>query len=118
MQKIKQIALLSSIFISTLSVAAPTEPFTTTVGNVKAALGNQTADATVKKGLTTVTSPRTGISYTLGNTEGRSIVFQTDAIAPANETNVKRIVATNPALSAESQQKAEKALLDMPSTPN
>ena len=112
MKKIIQIIAFSAVASSVF--AAPIEPFTTTPDNVKAAMGNQTAEASIKKGSTTVVSPRTGISYTLGNTNGRSVVFQTEAVAPANEVTVKRIVAINPALSAESQQKAEKALLDMP----
>jgi len=59
----------------------------------------------------TVISPRTGISYTFNN-NNQTIVLQTQAIAAANTVTADRIVASNPALSAESQQKAKQALLD------
>lgn len=114
MNKIKYLALSTLIMSSATTFAAPTQPFTTSVDNVKVAMGNQNIEASTKRGTTTLVSPRTGISYTLGNTEGRPITFQTDAIAAANNVTVKRIVASNPALSAESQVTAEKALLDMP----
>jgi hypothetical protein len=47
----------------------------------------------------------------LGNTGNRPIILQTTAIAPANSANINRIVATNPALSVKSQEKAKVALI-------
>ncbi|MBF7691408.1 hypothetical protein [Acinetobacter pollinis] len=117
MNKIKQTFILSAFLMPTLALAtttANTEPFTTSVSNVKAALGPQQAEVSSKGNSLTIISPRTGISYTLGNTEGRSIILQTDAIAAANSTNADRIIAVNPAISTESQEKAAKVLADMP----
>ncbi|SNQ29922.1 hypothetical protein [Acinetobacter apis] len=115
MKTIKQALFLSSLMVAPVIAfaEAPTEPFTTSVGSVKAALGPQQALATSKGNSITIISPRTGISYTLGNTEGRSIVLQTDAIAEANSITAKRIVAVNPAVSETSQLAAEKALIGM-----
>lgn len=86
-------------------------PQTTTVDKVLAAKGTNTAEAQIKREVTTVISPRTGIRYTLGDTGNRPIVLQTAAIAPANSANINRIVASNPALSAQSQEKAKIALI-------
>ena len=60
-----------------------------------------------------LTSPRTGMHYVLTNSGNRPIVFQTEAMAAVNAQNVNRIVATNPALSVESQQMAMKNLLQL-----
>lgn len=115
MKTLKQAIFLSSLMIApAIALAeAQTEPFTTSLGNVKAALGPQQALAISKGNSITIISPRTGISYTLGNTEGRSIVLQTDAIAEANSITAKRIIASNPAVSETSQLAAEKALISM-----
>ncbi|MFT4020701.1 MAG: hypothetical protein QM666_04195 [Acinetobacter sp.] len=94
--------------------AEETKPFTTTVSNVLAAKGTTTTQAIVKSGATTVVSPRTGVRYTLGDTNGRPITLKTAAIAPVNTETVKRISASNPALSTESQQEAEQKLLALP----
>ncbi|PVZ86024.1 hypothetical protein C9426_16735 [Serratia sp. S1B] len=101
MKKIKQAILLSLCFAPGLSFAADTQSVITT------------AQTVVQGNTTMVISPRTGIRYALGDTQGRLIQIQTTAIAPANTATVKRIVATNPALSVESQQKAEQSLLSM-----
>ena len=69
-----------------------------------------TANA-VKDENTTVMSPRTGIRYTFANPQQRPVVLKTAAITPANVANANRIVASNPALSAASQEKAKQALL-------
>lgn len=116
MSTIKPIFLVSALLVPAFAMA-DTAPFTTSISNVEEALGVQQAQAVVKNGVTTVTSPRTGISYTLGKTEGRPITLQTEAIVPVNNVTVKRIIATNPALSTESQETAEKLLLEMPSEP-
>ncbi|WP_122899593.1 hypothetical protein [Acinetobacter sp. B51(2017)] len=108
MKKALQIGLVA---LSTVSTFAMAEQLTTTPEKVKAALGPQTAQAIVKDNLVTVISPRTGISYTFNN-ENKPIVLQTQAIVAANSANAERIVAANPAVSAESQQKAKQALLE------
>lgn len=86
-------------------------PQTTTLEKVQAAQGATTAQTEVKNDSTIVISPRTGIRYTLGNTAGRPIILQTAAVAAVTPATVNRIIATNPALSASSQEKAKQALL-------
>ena len=113
MKKIKQAILLSICVAPAITWAAEAQPFTTTVGNVLAAKGATTAQTVVQGNNTMIISPRTGIRYALGDTQGRAIVIQTAAIAPVNNVTVKRIIATNPALSVESQQKAEQSSLSM-----
>lgn len=84
------------------------------LSKVQASQGATTAQAVVKDENVTVISPRTGISYTLGNSANRQIVLQTAAIAPANAITAKRIVAVNPALSTQSQEQAVQALVATP----
>jgi len=110
MKKPLQLLILASATVSGFAVAENI-PQTTTVDKVLAAKGPTTAEAQVKRKVTTVISPRTGIRYTLGDTGNRPIVLQTAAIAPANSANINRIVASNPALSARSQEKAKVALI-------
>jgi hypothetical protein len=110
MKKPLQLLILASATVSGFAVAENI-PQTTTVDKVLAAKGPTTAEAQVKREVTTVISPRTGIRYTLGDTGNRPIVLQTAAIAPANSANINRIVASNPALSARSQEKAKVALI-------
>ena len=110
MKKALQLLVLASTAVTGL-VFANEVPQTTTVDKVMAAKGSTTAEAQVKREVTTVVSPRTGIRYTLGDTGNRPIVLQTAAIAPANSANINRIVASNPALSAKSQEKAKIALI-------
>ncbi len=108
--------LLKTIFAATLTLPvlafADTAPQTTTVEKVQAAAGVMTAQAEVKNDSTTIISPRTGIRYTLGNTNGRAIILKTAAIAPVTPATVNRVVASNPALSVSSQEKVKLALLD------
>ena len=108
MKKSLKIIALAACLMPSLSFA---EPQTTTVEKVKAAIGPTTTQAQIKDNQATVISPRTGISYTFPN-QNKPLVLQTQAIAAANAANVERIVAANPALSAESQQQAKKVLLD------
>ncbi len=108
MKKALKIGLVILASLPTLALA---EQLTTTPEKVKAAIGPQTAQAIVKDNQVTVISPRTGISYTFNN-DNKPIVLQTQAIVAANSVNAGRIVAANPALSVESQQKAKQALLD------
>lgn len=110
MKKALQLLVLASTAVTGLAFANEV-PQTTTVDKVMAAKGSTTAEAQVKREVTTVVSPRTGIRYTLGDTGNRPIVLQTAAIAPANSANINRIVASNPALSAKSQEKAKIALI-------
>lgn len=110
MKKTLQLLILASAALSGVALA-DNVPQTTTVDKVLAAKGVTTAEAQVKREVTTVISPRTGIRYTLGDTGNRPIVLQTAAIAPANSANINRIVASNPALSARSQEKAKVALI-------
>lgn len=110
MKKPLQLLILASAVVSGFAFADDA-PQTTTVDKVLAAKGTNTAEAQVKREVTTVISPRTGIRYTLGDTGNRPIVLQTAAIAPANSANINRIVASNPALSAQSQEKAKVALI-------
>lgn len=110
MKKTLQLLILASAAVSGFAFAAEATQ-TTTVDKVLAAKGSNTAEAQVKREVTTVVSPRTGIRYTLGETGNRPIVLQTAAIAPANSANINRIVASNPALSAKSQEKAKIALI-------
>lgn len=110
MKKALQLLILASAATSGFALAADV-PQTTTVDKVQAAKGETSAQAQVKHDVTTVISPRTGIRYTLGDTGNRPIVLQTAAIAPANSANINRIVASNPALSEKSQEKAKIALI-------
>ena len=110
MKKPLQLLILASAALSGVALA-DNVPQTTTVDKVLAAKGATTAEAQVKREVTTVISPRTGIRYTLGDTGNRPIVLQTAAISPANSANINRIVASNPALSARSQEKAKVALI-------
>lgn len=113
MKKPLQLLILASVAVSSVGFAneAPQATTTTTVDKVLAAKGATTAEAQVKREVTTVISPRTGIRYILGDTGNRPIVLQTAAIVPANSANINRIVAANPALSAKSQEKAKIALI-------
>lgn len=113
MKKVLQPLFLTVLAVPSFVFAAETAsaPQTTTVDKVLAAKGLTSAQAVVKQENTTVISPRTGIRYTLGNTGNRPIILQTAAIAPANSANVNRIVASNPALSPKSQEKAKVALI-------
>ena len=79
--------------------------------------GSTTARAQIKRDATIVVSPRTGVRYNLGDTENRPIIFHTQTIAPANAANIHRIVATNPALSVQSQEKAKMALIGAAAVP-
>ena len=112
--------LLQPLFVATLALPvlafADTAPQPTTVEKVQAATGAVTAQAEVKNETTTVISQRTGIRYTLGNTGGRPIILKTAAIAAVTPATVNRVVASNPALSASSQEKVKQALLAVDTT--
>lgn len=110
MKKILKPVLLTLIALPALAFAN-TAPQTTTIAKVQAATGVTTAQTEVKNDSTTVISPRTGIRYTLGDTAGRAIILKTASISAVTPATANRIVASNPALSASSQEKAKQALL-------
>lgn len=113
MNKIKQSLVISALLVPSIAFAASVDGFTTTLGNVKAAIGPQQAEVTAKGDTLTIVSPRTGISYTLNQTAGRSIILQTDAIAAANNVTAKTLMAQNPAVSQASQLNVEKELIEL-----
>lgn len=88
-------------------------PVTVSASAIQAATSMPVVEAVQKRDNTVLISPRTGMRYTVNNAGNRPIQFKTDALQPISAQNVNRIVATNPALSAQSQQTAEKALLDL-----
>lgn len=60
--------------------------------------------------IVSLVSPRTGITYSLESQANQKIVLKTEEIKAATAETAQRIVAKNPALSAESQEKARLAL--------
>lgn len=110
MTKVLKTLMFTVVALPVIAFAAPA-PQTTTVDKVIAAKGITQAQTEVKHEVTTVVSPRTGIRYSLGDTAGRPIELRTAAIAAATPATANRIVASNPALSTSSQEKAKQALL-------
>ncbi|WP_411689772.1 hypothetical protein [Acinetobacter pseudolwoffii] len=106
MKKVLKTLMIAALAMPALSFAETAA--TTTLDKVQQAVGSTTAQVQRTDEQVTVASPRTGIRYTFAN-QNRPIVLQTAAIAPAN---ADRIVASNPALSAASQQQAKQALLN------
>lgn len=96
MKKLLKIALIAGLTLPTLALAKT--PVSTPQGKV---VDTQTI----------VVSPRTGIQYSVNNPNQRPVIIQVEALAPATSTTVDRIVASNPALSVQSQENAKKALL-------
>lgn len=109
MKKVLQTLMIAALALPTLTFANTAQ--TTTVDKVQAARGATTAQAVVKDDNITVMSPRTGIRYTFANPNQRPVILKTTAVTAANSANVNRIVASNPALSTASQEKAKQALL-------
>ena len=109
MKKVLQTLMIAALALPTLTFANTAQ--TTTVDKVQAARGATTAQAVVKDDNITVMSPRTGIRYTFANPNQRPVILKTAAVTAANAANVNRIVASNPALSTASQEKAKQALL-------
>lgn len=116
MKKLLKPLFCTILAVPALAFADTPASQTTTVEKVQAATGAMTAQAEVKNETTTVISPRTGIRYTLGNTGGRTIILKTAAIAAITPTTINRVVASNPALSASSQEKVKQALLGVDAT--
>ena len=109
MKKVLQTLMIAALALPTLTFANTAQ--TTTIDKVQAARGATTAQAVVKDDNITVMSPRTGIRYTFANPNQRPVILKTTAVTAANAANVNRIVASNPALSTASQEKAKQALL-------
>ena len=98
----------------TLSVSAfANDSISVNADTVEALIAQPVVEAVQKNGQTVLISPRTGVKYTLSNANNVPITFQTEVVAAATAANAGRIVATNPALSPESQQKAQAALVNL-----
>ena len=115
MKKALQAVFVSALVLPTFAFAenAP-QAKTVPVEQVIAAQGAPVVQADINNQNTVVVSPRTGVRYTLGNTGSRPVLFRAALLTPVDANNVDRIVATNPALSVESQEKAKQTLLAMP----
>ncbi|TXJ09926.1 MAG: hypothetical protein E6Q25_01940 [Acinetobacter sp.] len=115
MKKMIQSVLLLTTTVGMAAFAEETvlQPIKVSAATAQAAITAPTVDANQKGGTTVLVSPRTGMRYSLTNPANRKVIFQTEALAPVTAQNVSRIRASNPALSEQSQQQAEKALLDM-----
>ena len=111
MKKILKPLLAVFLAVPAFAFAETAPQTTTTLANVQAATGTTIAQTEVKNDTTTVISPRTGIRYTLGNTGGREIILKTAAVAAVTPNTINRVMASNPALSASSQEKVKQALL-------
>lgn len=105
--------ILGLSFVSCSSMVMANDAMTVNAEKVKATTAAPMVEAVQKKEATILVSPRTGMRYTVNNPNNIPIIFKTELIAPATTTNANRIVATNPALSVASQQKAQAALLEM-----
>lgn len=90
-----------------------TAPLTVKAATVNAATAAPSVQAVQDRQNTVMISPRTGMRYTVTNPANRKIIFQTEGLKPISVQNVGRIKATNPMISAESQQQAEQKLLDL-----
>lgn len=93
---------------------APTAPsMTVKAATVQSATSLPNVHATQDRENTVFVSPRTGMRYSVSNPSNRKIIFQTEGLKPVTAQNVDRIQATNPMISAESQQQAKQKLLDL-----
>ncbi|GAA5016378.1 hypothetical protein GCM10023206_28100 [Acinetobacter puyangensis] len=117
MNKIFHCAVLSFFAGATSLVFAEqqtaSQPLTVSAAAVQNVLATPTVEASKQGGKTVLVSPRTGIRYSFNNPDNRQIIFKTEGVLPVSAQNVSRIAASNPALSAQSQQQAEQALLDL-----
>ena len=93
---------------------APTTPsMTVKAATVQSATSLPNVHATQDRENTVFVSPRTGMRYSVSNPSNRKIIFQTEGLKPVTAQNVDRIRATNPMISAESQQQAKQKLLEL-----
>lgn len=110
MKKVLNLLVAATLALPALAFAETGQSSQATPAQVQAAQGTATAQAELKNDTITLISPRTGIRYTMKATE-RPIILRTAAIAAVNNVTVNRIVASNPALSAASQEQAKQSLL-------
>ena len=108
----------SSSAVSNAVESAPTplttpSPMTVKAATVKSATSVPDVHATQDRENTVFVSPRTGMRYSVSNPSNRKIIFQTEGLKPITAQNVDRIRATNPVISAQSQQQAKQKLLDL-----
>ena len=109
-EKTLQLLILASVAVSGFAVAEDA-PQTTTVDKVLAHRATPQQRAQVKRDVTTIISPRTGVRYILGDTGNRPIVLQTVAIAPANSATISTVSWHQiQRFVAKSQEKAKIAL--------
>lgn len=95
---------------------ATTSPsMTVKAATVQSATSLPNVHATQDRENTVFVSPRTGMRYSVSNPSNRKIIFQTEGLKPVTAQNVDRIRATNPVISAQSQQQAKQKLLDLAS---
>lgn len=104
---------LMTIAPASWAADAPAPTATIDAARVAAVTAPPAVPAVSTGAATRLVSPRTGMSYTVTNLGNRTIIFQTEALAPVTAQNVTRIVATNPALSPQSQQTAVENLLKL-----
>lgn len=116
MKKICYLSSLCLFMAATTVVSAQEQPpqtMTVSAATVEAVTAAPTVEAVQKRENTVLISPRTGMRYVVNNPNNVPIIFQTEALAPVTTNNVNRIVASNPAISEQSQQQAQQALLQM-----
>lgn len=93
---------------------ATTSPsMTVKAATVQSATSLPNVHASQNRENTVFVSPRTGMRYSVSNPSNRKIIFQTEGLKPVTAQNVDRIRATNPVISAQSQQQAKQKLLDL-----
>lgn len=108
------IGLMSSVSFAEDTTTLPAAaPFTVSADTVDVAINGKPVKAQQKDGQTTLISPRTGIRYVITNPTNRKVIFKTEELAAVNSATVGRIVASNPALSAQSQELAKQNLLKL-----
>ena len=108
---------LSFSLVVLSSFAVANETMTVKAETVAAVVNPPVVEAVQKNDTTVLVSPRTGMRYTVNNPNNIPIIFKTEIMAPATTANANRIVATNPALSQASQEKAQAALLSLVGAP-
>ena len=105
--------ILGFSFIGLTAVTNANETITVKAESVEAVISAPVVEAVKKDDKTILVSPRTGMRYTVNNPNNLPIIFKTEVVAAATTENADRIIATNPALSQASQQKAHAALVEM-----
>ena len=111
-------AQASSPAVSAAAESAPApsttaSPMTVKAATVQSATSVPDVHVSQNRENTVFVSPRTGMRYSVSNPSNRKIIFQTEGLKPITAQNVDRIRATNPVISAQSQQQARQKLLDL-----